>query len=110
MSKNNILVNEHERACISDMGQAFLLDHVERNFTNAGGSTPWTAPELFQYSDSVLMRPTFETDVYAFACTVVEVRMIKFARLAHARDSDPVLSSPSSILAKTHGKARASLR
>ena len=59
---------------VADFGQAFLLDNPARELTNAGGSLPWMAPELLvPESFDVDFRPTYATDMYAFACTCIEV-------------------------------------
>lgn len=44
---------------------------------HGGGATRWSAPELFDPEEFGLesSRPTFQSDIYAFACICIEVRI-----------------------------------
>ncbi|KAI0742213.1 kinase-like domain-containing protein [Daedaleopsis nitida] len=68
----NVLVGEDERCIISDFGVSQFRtcakgDHREQ--CNFGSPPQWKAPELFD--DNYV--PSYQTDVYAFAITCIEV-------------------------------------
>ncbi|KAJ7584946.1 hypothetical protein C8J56DRAFT_1053351 [Mycena floridula] len=73
----NVLVSDDLRCCLADFG----LSSISVSFTptisysgNGKGSTRWLAPELFLMSeeDKNYMKST-SRDIYAFACTILEV-------------------------------------
>ncbi|KAJ7584962.1 kinase-like domain-containing protein [Mycena floridula] len=72
----NVLVRDDLRCCLADFG----LSSITTSFTltsssgNGAGSVRWLAPELFLMSeeDKSCMKST-SRDIYAFACTILEV-------------------------------------
>ncbi|KAJ8096192.1 hypothetical protein PM082_000100 [Marasmius tenuissimus] len=67
----NILVNEHQEACLSDFGMANV--HRDSSTTTSGleaGSARWMAPELIFSSNP---RATFASDMYSFGIVLWEV-------------------------------------
>ncbi|KAF9058615.1 kinase-like domain-containing protein, partial [Rhodocollybia butyracea] len=72
----NVLITSAERACIADFGLSRIVEGVDlckitTNITNNGrGSMRWMAPELLQPSPA---SPSYESDVYAFACVCYEI-------------------------------------
>lgn len=103
--KSNILINNHLEACLADFGFASSVEtQVSGNETishieNAVGSVAcdteqvnhitthgwrWRAPELFadcpDATASICAQATTAIDVYAFAMTVVEVRIAMHGR------------------------------
>ncbi|KAF5376792.1 hypothetical protein D9757_009481 [Collybiopsis confluens] len=77
----NILVAGDFRCCLADFGLAFKITDDQRTWPAASmmkGSTRWMAPELI-FSDEISSAPSpisfssLPRDIYAFACTVVEV-------------------------------------
>jgi hypothetical protein len=44
------------------------------SYTHGQGSIPWMAPELLV--ENATFKRTFETDIYAFAYVMVEVRTV----------------------------------
>ncbi|KAJ8085076.1 serine/threonine protein kinase, AGC [Marasmius tenuissimus] len=87
----NVLVNEAGRALLADFGLAITVaDSTTRakpSTSEMKGSIRWMAPELFRSSNGI--RATmgggkdrthkFSRDVYAFACTVLEVRPLSYS-------------------------------
>lgn len=72
----NILVNDSERACITDFGLSFVRTDQTLAYTLAvttaqGLSYRWAAPELLE--DDV--RATLASDVWALGCVFYEVRI-----------------------------------
>ncbi|KAG8941245.1 hypothetical protein FRC03_004683 [Tulasnella sp. 419] len=76
MKGENILINELGAGCIGDFGLADFTDLTCRKtgFTTSTlvqGSLRWASPELLNDDDPVR---TLASDVWAFACTALEVR------------------------------------
>lgn len=94
-----MIVTADEHAKITDFGLSVYVAGVSRNyFSMRSGNVRWTAPELIVPSTLkdlrakeemdalrreegkgdghiVTGRPTMQSDIYAFACTCVEVRV-----------------------------------
>ncbi|KAK1219764.1 hypothetical protein PQX77_017504 [Marasmius sp. AFHP31] len=71
MKGANILVNEHQEACLSDFGMANV--HHDLSTTTSGlaaGSARWMAPELIFSSGP---RATFASDMYSFGIVLWEI-------------------------------------
>ncbi|KAH0582271.1 hypothetical protein H2248_011911 [Termitomyces sp. 'cryptogamus'] len=75
----NILVNELQRATITDFGLSAVCDpsilHWASHSTAAskGGSVRWQAPELFDDVSDELVHNSKASDVYAFSCVAYEI-------------------------------------
>ncbi|KAJ7577050.1 kinase-like domain-containing protein [Mycena floridula] len=75
---SNILINDRWEACLTDFGLTVFNDAtvaVTGTSSRREGSVRWCAPELFVPETFGLGRHrlTSETDIYAFACVVVEL-------------------------------------
>ena len=69
-SQANILIDDNCRARLADFGVLWLPDSTPMTQgSHMPGAVRWMAPEVL--SDKV---PTFESDIYSFACVCVEVR------------------------------------
>jgi len=73
---NNILINDEGNACLTDFGLSSSTYITKGTHTSRpGGAIRWMAPELHQpqiYGFDTLKR-TEESDVYGFACVILEV-------------------------------------
>ncbi|KAH8101162.1 kinase-like domain-containing protein [Cristinia sonorae] len=73
----NILIDEVGNARLADFGLSLLAEatHHEYGSIHGGGGSHWKAPELFTPEEFGLSsyRPTFMSDIFAFACTCFEV-------------------------------------
>ncbi|KAK1230599.1 MAP kinase kinase kinase activity protein [Marasmius sp. AFHP31] len=82
----NVLVNEAGQCLLADFGLAITVAEstplVKSSTSEMKGSIRWMAPELFRSSNGVCSATTeggkerinkFPRDLYAFACTVLEV-------------------------------------
>ncbi|KAH7917137.1 kinase-like protein [Leucogyrophana mollusca] len=74
----NILITPNLRACIADFGLSIIAQESNIQFTatattNGQGSTPWMAPELFDYNNPERRRKSRASDVYAFGCVGYEI-------------------------------------
>lgn len=62
---------------LADFGLSVIAD-VGNSFTETHGinALPWTSPELIKSGDDAQgVRPTFESDIYAYGCTCFEVSL-----------------------------------
>lgn len=73
-----MLVDDAGCIQLTDFGMSLIADATPHNYASihGGGALRWRAPELidpeeFQMTSS---RPTYQSDVYAFACTCIEVK------------------------------------
>jgi serine/threonine protein kinase len=76
--KANILVNDLERAVITDFGMSFIrtdktLADVVISREIHGSTTRWCAPELFD-DDA---RASMASDIWALGCVLYQVRYIQ---------------------------------
>ncbi|KAH7923893.1 kinase-like protein [Leucogyrophana mollusca] len=74
----NVLITSSPRACIADFGLSIIAEDSNIHFTvtatsNAQGSTPWMAPELFDHINPERRRKSRASDVYAFGCVGYEI-------------------------------------
>ena len=70
----NILIDEHKQVRLGDFGLADLVDLYDGESTAGRGSVRWMAPELHGPERfGLTFRRTPVSDVYAFACTCIEV-------------------------------------
>jgi len=72
----NVLINNMGHAMLSDFGLSWILDDLPSGHTTSvqGGTLRYLAPELMSGSDpDEHVYPTAKSDVYAFACTCVQV-------------------------------------
>ena len=71
----NVLVDDDESARITDFGMTIISEGTPYNYwsIHGGGATRWTAPELLdpEEFDLASSRPTFSSDIYAFAMTTI---------------------------------------
>jgi serine/threonine protein kinase len=74
-----VLIDEEGRASICDFGLSIIRDGGPTGYTssNFGGTSRFLAPELLDEDTR-----TVETDIYAYACTCIEVRSILAGRHA----------------------------
>ncbi|TCD69532.1 hypothetical protein EIP91_007155 [Steccherinum ochraceum] len=83
----NLLVDDGGKVRLTDFGMALLADATAYNYASVhgGGATRWTAPELIDPEEFNLLtrRPTYQSDVYAFGCTCIELytRTVPYAEL-----------------------------
>ncbi|KZT40137.1 kinase-like protein [Sistotremastrum suecicum HHB10207 ss-3] len=74
---DNVLITDDGVACIADfgLGRAIRESVEDEGFSNNSKSnTRWSAPELlFPPDDEDPVKSTVESDVYAFACTSLEI-------------------------------------
>ncbi|KAK7676385.1 hypothetical protein QCA50_020216 [Cerrena zonata] len=68
---NNILIDNDLHIHITDFGLAAYAASTTTSVGAVGGSRRWMAPELFDPDVSGV--PTFESDVYAFSMTCIEI-------------------------------------
>ncbi|KAF9246534.1 kinase-like protein [Melanogaster broomeanus] len=73
---DNVLVNDHGQACLSDFGQSFASDsrmYLDSSRVGRPGSNPlhWMAPELMR--EGVQIKVTAKSDMYAFGCVLYEM-------------------------------------
>lgn len=73
----NVLVDENGAIRLTDFGMSLIAEGTAYNYGShhGGGATRWSAPELFDPEAFGLesSRPTFQSDIYAFACVCIEV-------------------------------------
>lgn len=85
----NILVHDDGHACLMDFGLAQIQDEqmmaLGQINSNTGTSLRWSAPELLKPA-SVKTLKTEKSDVYSFACTAVEMMILK---VPYSHISDP---------------------
>ena len=80
-----MLVDDEGHACISDFGLSIMRHGIDSMpissiATSPRGTTRWMAPEL-HFPEKYGFKspnPTSSSDVYAFACLILEVRKIVF--------------------------------
>jgi serine/threonine protein kinase len=72
LCQSNIVVTENCNARLMDFGLSRYSDATWHS-SRTGGIVHWMAPELLD--KDLASTPTFASDVYAFACLVVEVRV-----------------------------------
>jgi serine/threonine protein kinase len=75
----NILVTNDSSACLADFGLAQFSEAANTvSSLNRAGSTRWMAPELLNPGDFGLrFDRTTATDIYAFGCICLEVRICR---------------------------------
>jgi serine/threonine protein kinase len=71
--KSNILIDQEGHAKLTDFGLSVVLAEEEVTATTSSGPYRWNAPELFVGED---VFRTCESDIYAFGCTCLEVRVV----------------------------------
>ena len=73
----NVLVDGNGAVRLTDFGLSLISEGTAYNYGShhGGGAIRWSAPELFDPEEFGLdsSRPTFSSDVYAFACVCIEV-------------------------------------
>ncbi|TCD60721.1 hypothetical protein EIP91_009627 [Steccherinum ochraceum] len=77
----NLLVKDDGSICLTDFGLAVIAEGTPygAGSLHGGGAVHWQAPELFDPETFGLnnRRPTFQSDVYSFACTCIELYSMK---------------------------------
>ncbi len=76
--QENVLVDDSERAVITDFGLSTIVDGYRTGQTSSsfrnGGTSRFMAPELVFYDGEAPNR-TVASDVWAFGCTCMQVRL-----------------------------------
>jgi len=76
MKPENVLVDDNERAVITDFGLSTIMDGYRTGQTSSsfvsGGTLRFKAPELVFYDGEIPIR-TIESDVWAFGCTCMQI-------------------------------------
>lgn len=76
---SNVLVDEDGHPRICDYGLAFIIEPSEFTSVKTAGACRWTGPEIMNppedttYADDSIALFTKESDVYAYAMTVLEI-------------------------------------
>ncbi|TCD67327.1 hypothetical protein EIP91_000248 [Steccherinum ochraceum] len=77
----NILVDKAGDIKLTDFGMSVTADGTPYNYgsVHGGGAVRWTAPELIEPEEFGLpnRRPTFQSDVYSFACVCIELYSLR---------------------------------
>jgi len=78
LKASNVLIEDDGRALISDIGIYTVVSQSDFTTANIAGSCRWTAPEVLDPPEEDEEKPlgavlTRETDVYAYAMTVLEI-------------------------------------
>ncbi|TCD70706.1 hypothetical protein EIP91_002082 [Steccherinum ochraceum] len=87
LHSGNILVDENHTIRLTDFGMSVTSDGTpyRHGSLHGGGALRWAAPELMDADEFGLgaRRPTFQSDVYSFACVCYELyaRQPPFAEL-----------------------------
>lgn len=69
----NVLVDNELTVKLSDFGLSIFADTTSASVGSlAGGAARWMAPEVMMGGS----QPTFASDIYSFACVILEVRGI----------------------------------
>ena len=73
------MIDDGGRARLTDFGMSLVSEGTAYGYgsVHGGGAVRWTAPELFdpEEFESQNTRPTARSDMYAFACVCIEVRV-----------------------------------
>ncbi|KAH8832201.1 kinase-like domain-containing protein [Flagelloscypha sp. PMI_526] len=72
----NILVKDNLECCLDDFGLSIVTESYTQETTSRNtlaGSTQWMAPELFDTQFPLPNPDPRKRDIYAFACTILEV-------------------------------------
>jgi serine/threonine protein kinase len=76
-NKANILITDEFRACLADFGLALAMESQALSTSSAGssrGTLRWLAPEILDSSRKPERQSLLtKRDIYAFACTILEV-------------------------------------
>ncbi|KAJ7598718.1 hypothetical protein C8J56DRAFT_172549 [Mycena floridula] len=74
--KANVLVQDNLRCCLADFGLSSMAASLSLRASSTGdskGSIRWLAPEFFVSSGDRNHLKSTSRDIYAFACTILEV-------------------------------------
>lgn len=80
----NILINDEGQACLTDFGLSRILQTTGFTTKTPTGTPRFMAPELHvngEGDEEALPRTTKASDVWAYAMTVLEVRLLSASRL-----------------------------
>ncbi|THH31371.1 hypothetical protein EUX98_g2806 [Antrodiella citrinella] len=73
----NVLIDEAECVRLADFGLSLTIEAIGFSYgsSHGGGAVFFTAPELIDSEEFGLgtRRPTYSSDIYAFACTCIEL-------------------------------------
>ncbi|KAJ7587241.1 kinase-like domain-containing protein, partial [Mycena floridula] len=72
----NVLVQDNRRCCLADFGLSSMAASLSLRASSTGdskGSIRWLAPEFFLSSGDRTHLKSTSRDIYAFACTILEV-------------------------------------
>ena len=81
----NILIDDQGHVQLSDFGLSLIAEATAYQYgsSHGGGAVYWTAPELIDCEEFGLenSRPTFQSDVFSFAFTCIEVGAPIYSKL-----------------------------
>ena len=96
----NILVDNDGHIRLTDFGLALIYDATAYSYSSihGGGAVRWKAPELIDPEEcgADSARPTYKSDVYSYACVVIEVRS-SYPHLLSVTHKSIALHRPASI-------------
>ena len=76
------MISDKGEALVADFGLTFVIDHAQFTTHKLAGPARWTAPELLDFDEDGPEFPhSFESDIFAFGMTVLEVRDISIISL-----------------------------
>lgn len=78
------MIDDRGQPVIADFGLTFVIDHGEFTTNKIAGPARWTAPEILDPPDGCEDEPpySFQSDMFAFGMTMVEVRSSKMLHCA----------------------------
>jgi len=93
---SNILIDDDGRPRICDYGLAFIIEPSDFTSIKTAGACRWTAPEIMNppedtvYADDSLALFTEQSDIYAFAMTILEIFTSKIPFSQKKNDSSVI--------------------
>ena len=72
-------MKDNLECCLADLGLSVITESHRLDTTSrstSGGAARWMAPELLDSGSQFPSSDDKKRDIYAFACTIIEVRII----------------------------------